>query len=176
MIYLGIDPGLDGAVAGVYDGTDQHGKPFVFDTPTLKTGRRESRARVNIKREYDLVTIREILQQQVSHGIYAAIEHVHSMPGQGVRSMFSMGYGVGIWEAMLASLGIPYVRVGPQQWKNEMLRAHGVGTLKDASVLRAKQLFPSINMNGTKGGARDGRAEALLIAEYLRRQHLQGKR
>ena len=47
---------------------------------------------------------------------------------------------------------------------------NGQGKEKDASVYRAQQLFPLAQLVGPRGGKYDGRAEALLIAEYGRRQ------
>ena len=84
------------------------------------------------------------------------------MPGQGVRSMFTMGYGVGVWTGLLVGLLLPYNRVTPQRWKKLMM--DGIAAKdKDASRHRAQQLFPLADLRLKK---HDGRAEALLIAEY----------
>ena len=49
------------------------------------------------------------------------IEKVHSMPGQGVASMFNFGKGYGIWIGILAALKISKTLVTPQEWKKEMM-------------------------------------------------------
>jgi hypothetical protein len=45
---------------------------------------------------------------------------------------------------------------------------------KDAAVLKAMELFPTVAhmFRGPGGGLLDGRAEALLIAEFARRKHM----
>ena len=78
--------------------------------------------------------------------------------------MFSMGQGLGIWKGIFAALGIPCDMVTPQRWKKLLM--DGMGKKKDASRLRASQLFPDVGFPRKKD---HGRAEALLIAEYLRR-------
>lgn len=160
MIYIGIDPGLDGALA-VID-TDRDAVE-IFDTPTVTV-----KTTKGTKREYDLSTmatrlrtVRLNLQSSI-----AVIEKVHSMPGQGVRSMFSMGYGVGAWEGLLAGIGIPYRRVAPQTWQKLMLADEGRG--KDAARLQAQRLFPATAAMFARKKD-DGRADAVLIAEYGRR-------
>jgi crossover junction endodeoxyribonuclease RuvC len=159
MIYIGIDPGLDGALAifeSVVEGV-------VYDTPTLTVkGVRGNR------REYALRRMSLWLAPHTNNAV-AYIENVHAMPGQGVRSMFTMGYGVGAWEGILAALGIIYTRVTPQRWKAAML--DGMGKDKDASRMRAMQLWPS-RAGLFERKRDDGRADAMLIAEYCRRLNI----
>jgi crossover junction endodeoxyribonuclease RuvC len=95
------------------------------------------------------------------------LELVHAMPGQGVTSMFSMGRGVGIWEGILAGLRIPFDTVTPQAWK-KLLLGKGAGDDKNASILRAQALIPGAAEYLSRAKD-DGRAEAMLIAEYFRR-------
>ncbi len=87
------------------------------------------------------------------------------MPGQGVVSMFSMGYGYGLLLGVIVALEIPYTLVAPQTWKKAMLFDMPARD-KAASLARAKQLFPT--MSG-EIGKHHGKAEALLIAEYGKR-------
>lgn len=156
MIYLGIDPGLDGAIA--YVGTDPH-VVHVVDTPTLTVT-----SSAGSRREYNLAEMRNLLT--LYHVDMAFVEKVHSMPGQGVRSMFTMGAGYGAWLGLLAGLQIPTTLVTPQRWKKVMLADQGQD--KDASRLRAIQLFPTEAAYFARKKD-DGRAEAALIAEYGRR-------
>ena len=94
-----------------------------------------------------------------------AIENVHAMPGQGVTSMFSMGYGLGLWIMGCAALKFPIEYVEPGVWK----RAMSCGKDKNLSIQRALQLFPSATPQ-LKRVKDHGRAESLLIAEFLRRK------
>ena len=158
VVFVGIDPGFDGAVSVV----DQAGR-FVgtYDTPTLvvKNGRGQ-------KRVYQAREMVKILAE-VAHLYVVArvgLEDVHAMPGQGVRSMFSLGHGVGLWEGLLAGMGFSYEKIPPQRWKKIML--DGMGKEKDAAVYKAQQVFPAAPLRLKK---HHGRAEALLLAEYVRR-------
>ena len=65
------------------------------------------------------------------------------MPGQGVRSMFTIGVGFGVWLGLLVTLGITYTRIHPSVWKPSMgLR----GQDKEAARLRAQPLFPQADV------------------------------
>ena len=155
MIYVGIDPGLSGAVAAI----DHDGKIILLqDAPTFLVGGKHKS-----KRDYAQIGMLAILRD-IPRPNTAALELVHAMPGQGVTSMFTMGRGFGMWEMALVSLVIPYDKITPQRWKGTMM--YGMPKEKDTSRLRAQQLFPTADLKLKK---HHGRADALLIAEYLRR-------
>jgi len=160
MIFIGIDPGLDGAIAAV-----DANRTFaaVFDMPVLelKDGRKK-------KRTLDLRSLLKILTDLTAEeDCHAFIELVHSMPRQGVRSMFTMGEGYGALKMALTALRIPFEEITPQRWKKMLL--YGTMKDKDASRSKAQQLFPSMSLSRKKD---HGRADALLIAEFGRRQFL----
>ncbi len=153
-LYLGIDPGFDGAVA-VLDG--QGNIVTLDDTPTfmIKGG-------VKNKRQFDITGMKAILHSFDNQ--IAALEAVHCMPEQGITGAFAFGRGLGIWEGLLVGLGIPVHMVTPQKWKKSMME--GMGKEKDASRMRALQLFPKAELHLKK---HHNRADALLMAEHLRR-------
>src|SRR3990167_5909706 len=152
MIYIGIDPGLSGAIAVMIE----DGTIILRDTPTMKIGN---------KHDFSLPEMVQLLEGNLP--TQAAIERVHSMPRQGVASSFSFGKGVGYWIGILAALRIPYEEVTPQRWQRTML--DGMQKTKDASRYKAMQLFPQL-VEQLKLKSHDGRADALLIAEWRRRQ------
>lgn len=150
-MHIGIDPGLSGAVAIL----DVHGALVgVFDTPvlTLATSR-------GTKLEYDVPGLVALLTPYAGAQAHVTLEESQAMPGQGVRSMFMVGVGFGVWLALLAALALPHTRVRPAIWK----RALGLGKDKEASRLRAMQLFPGADLRRKKD---HGRAEALLLAYW----------
>jgi hypothetical protein len=51
----------------------------------------------------------------------AALEDVHSMPGQGVRSVFTFGKNFGHWQGALGVKKIPFILVTPQTWQKVIL-------------------------------------------------------
>lgn len=164
-IFLGIDPGLDGAL-GVLIGPLR--RAIVIDTPVVNASHRvqmrSGRIRVKRRRDYVLAEIMRILHPYAnSADVFACIELVGARPQQGVTSMFRMGYGVGVWEMALAASNIPFTRVTPQKWKNVVMEGGAHGGDKQASILRASRLFPHIDLARKKD---HNRAEALLIALY----------
>jgi hypothetical protein len=157
LIYIGIDPGFGGAIAAI---NRAGGLVGVIDTPFAMDGKR---------RCYLVDSMRSAILELgggIGCDVYrAAIEKVHSMPKQGVVSSFTFGEGYGLWRGILAGLRISVDLVEPQRWKKSIL--DGVGKEKEASRIRAQQLFPGADLKLVK---HHGRAEALLIAEYRRRQ------
>lgn len=153
-IIIGIDPGLDGAIA-----IREDEKISLFDTPTL-----EIRNGKKKKRLCDTQGMVHILKPYIDKDTHVGLEKIHSMPGQGVASMFSMGEGFGIWKGLIAMAGFKLTLVTPQAWKKKMM--HGMGKEKDAARVRAIELFPNMYME-LKRKKDHGRADALLLSEYL---------
>lgn len=154
MICIGIDPGQTGAVAII---TDKEVNLYDTPTETVKKGKSN-------KTEHLPAGMASLLRGHYPCHVF--IESVHSMPGQGVASMFGFGKGFGIWIGILAALEIPYTFVTPQAWKKALLPGQSD---KDAARGRAMQLFPFQTPLLLR--KKDiGRADALLIAEYGRRQ------
>jgi crossover junction endodeoxyribonuclease RuvC len=158
MVYIGIDPGLDGAVAAITSKREV----FVWDTPTLttKSGGKNRRRYIPAQMVHILRSAAELGVQQI-----VALELVHAMPKQGVASMFNMGRGLGLWEGIVAALGLPLIQVSPQVWKKAMLG--GAGADKTASRIVAARLFPH-DCHLFSRVKDDGRAEAALMAQYVR--------
>jgi crossover junction endodeoxyribonuclease RuvC len=161
-IFIGIDPGLDGAAAAL----DQSGKIlFCEDTPTITV-----RSSGKNRRKYLVAKMAEVLRPErlLSIGeVVVGIEAVHAMPQQGVTSMFNMGYGLGLWIGIVTADGLSLEMVPPQSWKKAMRVS---GPDKGASIVRALELFPTQTPALLSRKKDHGRADALLIAEYLRRR------
>ena len=99
------------------------------------------------------------------------IEHVWALPNQGASVGFKFGKNVGIAHVIPAILECRMELVTPIKWK----KYFGVNgekglpksKLKEKAVLKARQLFPEHVKLLLK--SKDGRSEALLIAEYGKR-------
>jgi len=94
----------------------------------------------------------------------AIIEDVHAMPGQGVTSMFGFGVSKGLVIGMLHAFKCPVFTVPPAVWKG----VYGLSSNKDASRALASKKFPNSSYLWTRKKD-DGRAEALLLADFGRR-------
>ena len=162
-MHVGIDCGISGAVAAI----DAKGRIISLqDIPavSVKIGKRTRTAYC----DGPMATMMEALVFLKSAGgdVQVTIENLHAMPRTGSVGGFSQGMGLGLWLGILAVLRVPVTRVEPARWKRDLLIPAGAD--KNASIVRALQLFPSCPDLGRK---RDhNRAEALLIAEWGRRQ------
>lgn len=167
--YLGIDPGLHGALALVpSDAALDH--VVVRDTPIVKV-----KTGITLRNQYAPGDMRGVLCELVSIAtmtdspnparVLVVLEHVHPHPGEGVRSVGSLMRGSGLWEGIAVGLGLPVRLVAPQAWKRH---AGLLKTKKGASRIVASTTFPTVEL-GSK--AQTGRADALLIAAYGRSQN-----
>jgi len=168
-LYLGIDPGLDGAI-GVID--EQGNYIRIYDTPIIKYQKGKKK-----KREYDIPAIRNILINFSDTGptkITLGLEKMQSLPpGIRIQASFSLGLCQGIFEGLLVALNIPYQLVIPKTWQKEFQITKPKGDKKAQSMMIAEKLFPTAELRGPKGGKKDGRSDALLIAEWMRRKNEQ---
>ena len=152
MIFAGLDPGVSGALAVI----DDDGQLVTLaDLPIIRDGK------LAFVDAPALVSLMIEARQGRAARIY--VERVSAMPGQGVASTFSFGVGFGSLLAACRFVAMPLELVTPATWK----RALGLSSDKRASLGKARLLFPTAELHLAK---HDGRAEALLIAEYGRRQ------
>ena len=153
MITVGIDPGLSGAIVVICEGEIV----TLDDTPTSVIPKGKGHRTI-----YNESLMFEILSRHGGgSGLEAFIEKSAPMPGQGVVSVFSFGYGVGLWIGMLTALKIPYTRVHPATWRRRVMNDMPKG--KDANMVRAKELYPMADIRLKK---HHGRADAILIGHY----------
>jgi len=161
---VGIDPGIGGAVVIL----DQDGEMSrCMRTPIIiEAG----------KKNYDLQLMREVLRgahhdaEKSGGSVLVGIEKVHTLPRDGRVGAFRFGMGFGIWLGILSALFIPYEEITPQRWQARMLAGLPRGPhTKSSAVTASKARFPHIPI-GVK--ADWGIADAALIAEFVRRQHL----
>jgi crossover junction endodeoxyribonuclease RuvC len=165
-VYVGIDPGNTGALACV-DIEDQ--MAMIVDTPTMSFVSSSKKNRTVISEDGIAEIMDGIVIAAKVHGrkLFAAIERAQAMPKQGVSSSFNYGTGYGMWLGVLAAHKIPRVKVSPAEWMKTMFVNQGTRD-KDVSIKVARELFPMAELSLKK---HHGRAEALLIAEWARRNH-----
>lgn len=152
---IGIDPGVSGAIVAVAAGGIVH----VADMPTVA---------VNGKQQLDPAGVRAVLvSRDVSHVV---IEHVQGVQKSGATSAFNFGRGFGLLEGIVAGLQLPYTLVRPQRWTKDL----AVGRDKGEHRAMAARLWPASAATFARVKD-DGRADAALIAEWFRRQGINGK-
>ncbi len=159
MPYLGIDPGLSGALALLsFEGEVN----VLIDMPTLAT----TKSRRIIDEKVVLGFLRFARDLVPGAPLRAVVERAMIMPKQGSSSGFKIGTSYGQLLGMLAALEIPRVIVSPQVWQKAILGQVPKGTSKDRARARAQELFPTADLGKRKS---QDRADALLLAEYGRR-------
>lgn len=138
QIFLGIDPGLDGAIVS-YDAKEN----LVNEADIIPTLVLERNGKS--KRTLDIPMLVAILhrssQQHPNLVAYLELVGANPMHGrrQGTSSMYSFGHTNGCIETALVAAGIPYSKVPPSVWK----RALNCTQDKDATLARGSELIPS---------------------------------
>lgn len=144
MIYIGIDPGKDGAMAFLWNHEE---------TPEIWPFHAE--------------TYKSVFTRWKGDAMRCCMERAGAMPGQGVTSMFKFGENYGFIQGLLAAYSIPYETITPRKWKKEFQ----ITADKNTSISVCRRLFPAVSLRRTRRCQKDhdGMAEALLLAEYARR-------
>lgn len=147
-IYIGLDPGKKGAMAIMgYSNT---------------TGERYMMKIIPFDPQEYIKTLKQF------NGATVCIEQVHSLPHEGVKSVWSFGQTYGWLLGVLDAVGLSYQTVSPNLWKKDfsLLRAE-----KKQSIEVCKRLFPGIELKRTDRCRNDddNMADAALICEYARR-------
>lgn len=168
--YIGIDPGQNGAVAIMRrDRTFGVPIPTYWDIVTTKRG-------LTKRKRYDIKALRNLLTNYVN-GYIVWLEEAFPMPVQGVTSMFSNGLGYGILQGLLVGLEIGFNIVHPKTWQAEYkIRKTEEKDTKEQALEKCVELFPHVNLMGSERSStpHNGIVDALLIAEYGKRQNEKG--
>lgn len=150
----GIDPGKKGCFAVL---PEDNNVRFI-DWPADDTYSTVFERVTNMRKQYSIELV--------------VIERVHALPKQGVTSMFSFGQNYGAWLMLLCCMQIPHIIITPQQWMKTLVAKKDGKDTKTAVLNVCKRLFPGAAFTGPRGGAKDGRADALMMAYYARQQTL----
>ena len=152
---VGIDPGVDGAIALVQDKKP----PEVWDLEAASIG-----------------TVRQLVPQMIVDMLAAwgevdlvVVEDNRALGSNGSLANWSMGVSMGIVFGVCAAMNRPILRVKPKEWQAEL----GLSQVKhvdrkNAHRQRAREMWPSLD-DSLKLVKHHDRADALMIAEYGRR-------
>ena len=189
MIYIGVDPGLTGAICAIDDDDN-----VLLKMQTPLNGKKEIDCRI--------IAIQiQKLKRNSSGKVFGVLEKVGAMPGQGVVAMFTFGHAVGEVKATLKIMTVPFQEVTPQTWKAEILKGlpwkaqttrykadkHFTDeanlAVKKALASKNRQAkkkaklvscefiskrFPSLDIHMGSKNPNDGIADALCMALYAR--------
>lgn len=151
MNFIGVDPGKSGGIAIIRKDGSVSVAPFD---------------------EYEYRTLISCLDGTESDTV-VCVESVHAFSGQGVNACFNFGQNFGWIQGLLFAYGLETILVSPMRWKKHFDLVFSKDTdkkvKKQASIAKARELFPDISLRKTARCKTDddGIAEALLIAKYL---------
>jgi crossover junction endodeoxyribonuclease RuvC len=172
-VVIGIDPGISGGISVIDKdtGIPISGKPM----PVTKSKKNsiDPNGLASLLSQYDGGYV---CDEKVYVVLLVIIEQVHSMPKQGVASVFSFGRSLGIIEGVVGTLGLPYQFVTPQRWKKVVLDGFA-NKDKNDSIAYCNRRWPGFDLKATERSRKshDGIADALCMAEYGRRILCQSK-
>lgn len=159
--YIAIDIGLKGAIV-IYKNSkivESYSMPIIGKT-------------INIK------VLKDILNQHLDCKLI--YEDLGVIFGSSKATAFSMGYQVGILDALATSLNIPFIKVKAKIWQKEMFQ--GVpelkkGTKRDTkgmALIACQRLFPDYKLTFSSRATvpHDGLVDSILIAAYSQRKNL----
>ena len=168
MLYIGIDPGLSGAIAaindegflGVWDMPDGKGYPEPYETWKL---------------------IETIVGGNEFH---IAIEQTQTRPGQGVNAAHRYGIGFGVLLGITYSLEPVSIRtIYPKVWQYPTWSAWGGHMTEDDDTKKKTHQamrrawptpFVQAQLTTVNGRLLDGRSDALGIATWCREVNKKG--
>ena len=153
MKIIGIDPGLNGAIALLEDNKVKE----IFDVPVMPEGKKN-------KRQLNSAQLVKMLKDIISENeeIIVVVENVSAMPGQGVTSMFNFGQSFGILKGICSAMQLPVYFVRPAKWKKYF---NLINSEKDASRTKAIEIFPYFSSKLSR--KKDcNKADAILISSF----------
>ena len=153
MKIIGIDPGLNGAIAVL-----ENKKVLdIFEMPVMAEGKKN-------KRQLNSAQLVKLLKNSISKNeeVLVIVEQVNAMPGQGVTSMFNFGQTFGAIKGVCAALELPIFFVRPSKWKKHF---ELINSSKDSSRTKAIEMYPALSNELAK--KKDvNKSDAILIARF----------
>lgn len=172
-IWIGIDPGKDGAICAIFES----GSIEWSVVPLVGKAVNIAQLSKDISKYKD-----------TNYEAIVALEDVHAIMGAAAKSTFEFGHVVGLIEGILQTAKLPYYKIAPKIWQAVLFRGIPVqkkpSTTGKTEVTNTKamalhavsRLFPQYEMSSFyRAGTRsdkihDGIIDALCMAHYCKTQ------
>ena len=179
-IYIGVDPGKEGAIA-IYENNEY----YIIKFP-------------KIGNDYDMKALKEyfrLIKTQTNKKLHLILEDVKPMQMVKSKGDWELSRGKTLIESLCYFFNFPFTMVSPKEWQKEMHQ--GIEPVKDktnrknkngeyvykknakeTSKLAAQRLFPNIDLRDPDRKTdkakkiHDGVCDAILMCEYGRRKNL----
>ena len=175
-LFCGIDQGITGAIAFLPENSNI---PFIYDMPTLKIETKKSTktGKMGYKNVIDFFAVREIMKKHKP--TFTLVERLQIAGGsekkkfnQSAQSIATTHKHGGIMLGVVIGLSLSHDEVTATKWQNAVFTKKSKGSdSKQMSYMCACTHFPEIanELMGPRGGIKDGKCDAVLIALYARR-------
>ena len=173
--YIGIDPGFTGAIAEI----SADGKSVrTWDMPVMMRGTTKKYRTLDVERLYEIFG--DIFRTPVES---VGLENPTTRPGEGAERAARFGRQLGTLEALLylfsKHYGTKIELVAPSLWTGRL----GLPGKTEPRWQQPREdiltsYYPDCEpeLRGPRGGLKDGRLDALLIAHWLRTRSAAGMR
>jgi len=164
--YIGIDPGIEGAIALIKNGKVIQVKNIPFRKPVRGLDEISSGSRWFYKREVDCNMLQEILINDFNiekikiHEAY--IEDITIINKTSKKSLLTIGKNYGSVVSVFDILSINLIPVSPTSWKKSL----GVTSVKQTSIDYCKNIFGEEKCENLGLNVDHNRAESVLIAYF----------
>lgn len=175
MLFIGIDPGINGGIAEISGGT-----AVAIRMPTI-TIERAGKKRKVYDHEWLSNFFRHKMNMRAIYPCYVVLEEQHPMvrfrdgkkQKQGVTSTFSTGYGFGALRQCLYDNDLKHEVVRAKEWQREFCISGKLGDTKAQALSVCWGLFPDVNLLASERSTKphSGMIDALLICEYGKRKY-----
>lgn len=160
--FFGIDPGFTGAIAWI----DELGEDMgVVDLPVVQ---------VKKLRQFDLIALNGLIYHKIScrpGNLVVGLEMPTTRPKEGAEKCKRFGQGIGMLQMGLTAHLIPFREIPPNLWKGRLgLPGKDKPGANKACAQHLVTFYPQTEhlVYGPRGGIKDGRMDALLIAHAMR--------
>ena len=159
-MFIGIDNGLNGGITVINDEQE------IVDSIVMPI------IKIKGKNHYDINKIVQWFNEfHEPDKLIVCLEKTHVRPVQGKRACFMSGFGYGLMQGIIESLGISYMIISPQEWMKEFELSS-----KDTkeSILFCQRKWPTYNWTATDRSKKlhDGKTDSACLALYALRRSL----
>lgn len=163
-MYVGMDPGFTGAIGSISSSGEEIS---VDDLPVSGKGG---------SRQFDLGALNNLIYKlKLTKAILVVgLENPTTRPGEGAERCKRFGEGIGMLKGILTAHQIGFACVSPNLWtgrlgvpgkQNDNGKQHNQA---GAQLLLSYYAQAEHLIYGPRGGVKDGRLDALLIAHWMR--------
>lgn len=150
--WIGVDPGVSGAMAIIFEDSTCTYMDWVDENSMCSV---------------------IMLWASVYELVAVALEDTPAMRRDSKQSATTFQQHCGAWKCLIRIAGFEPVMVRPLTWMKRRVEAKRNHSDKP-SLRYVASKYPYIYLTGPRGGKKDGRSDAICIAEWIKEQYNEG--